>query len=203
MRHWPKKLTATEQNWVLERCYFYNYFSNKKLFLRSRPSIVNKVMPFQCILRTGKQLTNTTGFVQDEDCRKAGSLKGLAIQENKIICFLWFKLFHSLWFHNLSSFHTKIIWSHLANMGLLCLCMYVSQQEEQQRQNVAEVDLQFFTVALNHGWYQHSYRNWVCQLSLPPCWLSSRAWNINHKKKKTTKQWQGLGVIYCCSPNTS
>lgn len=44
-------------------------------------------------------------------------------------------------------------WSHLANTGLLCLCMCVSQQEEEQQQqkNVAEVDLQFFTVALNHG----------------------------------------------------
>lgn len=134
MRHWPKKLTATEQNWVLERCYFYNYFSNKKLFLRSRPSIVNKVMPFQCILRTGKQLTNTTGFVQDEDCRKAGSLKGLAIQGNKIICFLWFKLFHSLWFHNL--FHsiprlfgpTWPTWDFF-----VCACMFLSKKNNNDK----------------------------------------------------------------------
>lgn len=48
--------------------------------------------------------------------------------------------------------------------------------------NVAEVDLWLFTAALNHGWDQHSYRNWVCQLSLPPCGLSSRAGNVNHEE---------------------
>lgn len=51
----------------------------------------------------------------------------------------------------------------------------------------------FFSVGLSHGWYQHSSRNQLCQLSL----LSARKQqSMIHKPRG---QWLGSGV--CCSPH--
>jgi len=139
-------------------------------------------------ISVSKQLINTTGFVQDGHYVKRRRFKRPG-NPGKQSHLPFMVSIISLTMVSQSFFIPQ--WDHLVPLGKhgASLSVHVCFSARRRRTTTTKMWLRlicnFLTVALNHGWYQHSSRNWVCQLSLPPCRLSSGAWNMNHKETTT------------------